>query len=175
MIKDIKFSEETKEFSTGAHRGGGNEKYPTAYLPLVEATEVLLFKQKNFPYKNREDGYIQISKNIDEFKTTGKVNLIVEAGAIFSELFFEDMFECLGKTALHFKQGAEKYGFNNWQLGMPLLGYIDSLSRHFLKLLENWEDEPHQTAFMWNILAILWTIKNLPEMNDLPVKKTQNS
>lgn len=118
---------------------------------------------------------MQIIKNIDDFKTTGNLNLIVEAGAIFGELFFDDMFECLGQTALHFKQGAEKYGFNNWQLGMPLLDYVGSLSRHFLKVVEGWEDEPHQTAFMWNVLATMWTAKNLPEMNDLPIKKNTKS
>lgn len=64
MIKDIKFSEETKEFSTGAHRGGGNDKFPTAYLPLVEATEVLLFKQKSFPCKKEKTAICKSLKTL---------------------------------------------------------------------------------------------------------------
>ena len=173
-IKDIKFSEETKEFATGAHRGGG-EKYPTEYLPFVEAMEVLKASKTLSKY-SREEACDKISQNIENFKKTGDPALIAEAGAIFAQINYKSMFECLGKTALHFKQGADKYGMNNWQLGMPLLDYIGSLSRHFIKFVEGWDDEPHDTAFMWNVLTIMWTTVNLPTMNNLHIKKnTKNN
>lgn len=168
-IKNIKFSEETKEFETGAHRGGGS-KYPMEYLPLVEVIQVLKIAN-SLPSYNEEDGYIKISENIELFKKTGKLNLIAEAGAIFGKLNFKNMFECLGQTSLHFKQGADKYGYNNWQLGMRLFDYVGSLSRHLVKIVEKWDDEPHETAFMWNIFAIMWTVKKLPQMNNLPIQK----
>lgn len=170
-IKEIKFSEETREFKTGAHRGGGN-KYPMEYLPLVEATKILKVA-KSLPHYNEEEGYAKICKNIEEFKKTGNPDLIAEVGAIFGILNYENMFECLGQTALHFKQGADKYGINNWQLGMPLMDYVGSLSRHLIKVIEKWDDEPHQTAFMWNVLTIMWTTVNLPEMNNLPIKNNE--
>lgn len=168
-IKDIKFSEETKEFTTGAHRGGG-EKYPTEYLPLVETMKVLKIA-KTLPKHSKEEAYDKISQNIEEFKKTGNPALIAEAGAIFGQVNYENIFECLGKTALHFKQGADKYGMNNWQLGMPLLDYVGSLTRHCIKFVEGWDDEPHDTAFMWNVFTTMWTTENLPEMNNLPIKK----
>lgn len=168
QLKDIKFSEETKEFTTGAHRGGG-DKAPMEYLPMVEAIE-LLTCSKNLPCYNKEEAYEKIGFSIEEFKVTGNLNLIKEAGAIFGKLHFHNMYACLEQTALHFKQGAEKYGFNNWQRGMPLLNYAGSLSRHLMKVIDEWDDEPHHTAFMWNVLAIMWTVKHVPQMNNLHLR-----
>lgn len=168
QLKGIKFSEETKEFSTGAHRGGG-DKAPMEYLPMTEAIEVLICSN-NLPSYTKEEAYAKIASNIDEFKITGDLTLVKEAGAIFGKLYFHNVYACLEQTALHFKQGADKYGFNNWQRGMPLLDYAGSLSRHFIKVIEGWDDEPHHTAFMWNVLAIMWTVKHIPQMNNLPLR-----
>ena len=52
--------------------------------------------------------------------------------------------------------------------GIPAHCYIDSGVRHLIKWADNWDDEPHDRAFLWNMFGLLWTIKHHPELNDLP-------
>ena len=74
-----------------------------------------------------------------------------------------DMFLEVSK---HFEEGAKKYGENNWQKGIPTHCYIDSAVRHYLKWLRGDQDEPHDRAFVWNILCCIWTCIRKPELND---------
>lgn len=76
----------------------------------------------------------------------------------FSTMFLE--------VAKHFEAGAKKYGEYNWQMGIPAHCYIDSAVRHYLKWLRGDKDEPHDRAFVWNILCCIWTCKHKPELND---------
>ena len=41
----------------------------------------------------------------------------------------------------HFENGAVKYGDNNWKLGQPLSGYLDSGLRHAFNTLDLQVDE----------------------------------
>lgn len=63
--------------------------------------------------------------------------------------------------AKHFEAGAHKYGDNNWRKGIPINVFIDSAIRHFCKFMRNDTDEPHDIAFMWNVVCCIWTINNL--------------
>lgn len=63
--------------------------------------------------------------------------------------------------AKHFEAGARKYGDNNWRKGIPINVFIDSAVRHFCKFMRGDTDEPHDIAFMWNVICCIWTIKNL--------------
>ena len=71
--------------------------------------------------------------------------------------------------AKHMEEGALKYSERNWQQGIPLHCFIDSGVRHLLKLMRGDQDERHDRAFVWNIMGALWTIRNYPELCDLPV------
>lgn len=77
------------------------------------------------------------------------------------------------ETAIHFEDGAKKYGENNWQKGIPVYCYIDSAVRHYLKFLRGDTDEPHDRAFVWNILCAIWTCISKPELNSYD--KTKNT
>lgn len=77
-------------------------------------------------------------------------------------------------VAKHFEEGAKKYGDNNWRRGIPVHVYIDSAVRHYLKYLATWEDEPHDRAFVWNLMCCIWTCINKPELNDYVAKKGVN-
>ena len=78
--------------------------------------------------------------------------------------------ELLLEVAKHFEDGAKKYGENNWQKGIPTHCYIDSAVRHYLKYLRGDTDEPHDRAFVWNILCCMWTCSHHPELNDYATK-----
>lgn len=52
---------------------------------------------------------------------------------------------------------AAKYEPRNWEKGMPLSEYINSMQRHLDKLKDGFEDEPHDDAVLWNIVAFMET------------------
>lgn len=60
------------------------------------------------------------------------------------------------EVAKHFEEGAKKYGENNWQKGLPVHCYIDSAVRHYLKWLRGDKDEPHDRAFVRNLVCCIW-------------------
>jgi hypothetical protein len=64
---------------------------------------------------------------------------------------------CL-EVAKHFEEGAKKYGESNWQKGIPVHCYIDSAVRHYLKWLRGDKDEPHDRAFVWNLMCCIWEV-----------------
>ena len=111
-------------------------------------------------------------------------------GQIFAELYlftktgdFGHLHEVLSKkepydssshmfleVSKHFEEGAEKYGENNWQKGLPVKCYINSAVRHYLKVLRGDTDEPHDRAFVWNIMCAIWTCVHKPELNGYGMK-----
>jgi len=71
------------------------------------------------------------------------------------------------RLARHYENGARKYGESNWQKGMPLSRYLDSLIRHAYKLLAGMDDEDHAAAIAWNSFAFIYT-KDKIEQGKLP-------
>ena len=62
------------------------------------------------------------------------------------------------EVSKHFEEGAKKYGENNWQKGIPADCYLDSAIRHYLKYRRGDQDEPHDRAFVWNIMCCIWEV-----------------
>lgn len=85
-------------------------------------------------------------------------NFRIAVGLDYPTLFLE--------VSKHFEEGALKYGEYNWQKGIPTHCYIDSAVRHYFKYLRGDKDEPHDRAFVWNILCCIWTCQHKPEFND---------
>lgn len=79
------------------------------------------------------------------------------------------------EVSKHFEEGAKKYGEHNWQKGIPTHCYIDSAVRHYLKYCRNDKDEPHDKAFIWNLLCCIWTCIHKPELNDYRKDKENES
>lgn len=143
MIKD---SGERREFATGAVRDIQEGKGRCDLLPLDVVNEDVVFKA------------------IENFKRTADtVHLRV---ALANCGFFPDLPTMLLEVSKHFEAGAEKYGEYNWQKGIPTHCYIDSGVRHYLKHKRGDTDEPHDRAFVWNILCCIWTCIHKPELND---------
>ena len=67
------------------------------------------------------------------------------------------------ELAIHFQQGARKYADRNWEKGIPLGVYIDSLKRHTGKVLMGEHDERHDRAMAWNVMCFLDTVERIKE------------
>lgn len=94
------------------------------------------------------------------------VNWLYLALEHFRNMIGCNMVDLLLEVSKHFEEGAKKYGEYNWQKGIPVKCYIDSAVRHYLKWLRGDNDEPHDRAFVWNIICCIWTCIHKPELND---------
>lgn len=162
MIKD---SGERRQFDTGAVRDIQEGKGRCDLLPL-DVLNYIYFLWKSDDEEERQG---LILGHINSFMMTNDTDFLV--GALDTFLLCEGtnygnwptMFL---EVAKHFEEGAKKYGEYNWQKGIPTHCYIDSAVRHYLKWLRGDDDEPHDRAFVWNILCCIWTCKHLPALND---------
>lgn len=76
----------------------------------------------------------------------------------------------LERVAWVYSRGAEKYGDNNWQKGIPFSRYLDSAERHIMEFKQGMRDEDHLAQATWNLLAILHHQEIGPAgLDDLPV------
>lgn len=126
---------------------------------LYMALEIFLVRFYEYPYLvEQDDGvwnrdwstlYDALSSIPTDFKFA--INPAINA-ALYSAIL---------DLAKHFEAGASKYGDNNWRKGIPINVFIDSAIRHFCKFMRGDTDEPHDIAFMWNVICCIWTIKNL--------------
>ena len=141
-----------QEFETGAVRDIQEGKGRCDLLPLDVVTPNIVLSH--------------VLARINDFKDTGETRYLVSALESFcvdSEWGAPTM---LLEVSKQFEDGAKKYGENNWQKGIPTKRYIDSAIRHYLKWTRGDDDEPHDRAFCWNIIACLWTCKHKPELHD---------
>ena len=108
---------------------------------------------------------------IEDFKKSGDVADLYAVLGVFCNKVYVNHNEMMLEVARHFEEGAKKYGENNWQKGIPVHSFIDSAIRHLLKYKSGWSDEPHDRAFVWNIMCAIWTCKHKPELDDFTVRK----
>lgn len=154
MIKD---SGCRTEFESGAVRDIQKGKGRCDLLPL----EVVGFLIGD------DDGLTKgVLTNLAYFQQLGDVEFLRDALKSFLVRSGWDYYTMILEVSIHFEEGAEKYGENNWQKGLPAKCYINSAVRHFLKYLRGDDDERHDRAFVWNILCCMWTCIHYPELND---------
>lgn len=148
-------SGERRKFSTGSVRDIAEGKGRCDLMPLDVVAKLLDDSNLHFIAEFKEDGDVQNLYNVLYTFAMGNT-----AGMILD-------------VAKHFEDGAKKYGEYNWQKGIPVHCYIDSALRHYLKFIRGDGDEPHDRAFVWNILCCIWTCKHIPAMNDFSLKVEQ--
>lgn len=142
MIKD---SGERREFESGAVRDMQEGKGRCDLLPLDVASV--------FFYSD------DILWQINLFRLTGDTKHLYGALDFFCIARYKNSKETmLLEVAKHFEEGAKKYGENNWQKGLPPSCYIDSAIRHYLKCSRGDDDEPHDRAFIWNLMCCIWEV-----------------
>ena len=153
MIQD---SGKRREFGTGAVRDIAEGKGRCDLLPLD-----VLAKLLDAP----------CLEPIEEFKRSKDVWLLLRSISMFVGCD-QDICTAMLEVSKHFEEGAKKYGDNNWKKGIPLHCYIDSAVRHFIKHLRGDTDEPHERAFIWNLLCAVWTYIHKPELDDIEIDLT---
>lgn len=149
-------SGERRQFETGAVRDIAQGKGRCDLMPLGVIGKLL---------------GIDCLVYINEYLYKGDPNYLWMTLGSFVDHCGMNLYTALLEVAKHFEDGAVKYGDRNWEKGIPIHCYIDSAVRHFIKFLRGDEDEPHDRAFMWNILCAMWTHENYPELIDIPANK----
>lgn len=145
----IKDSGARSEFSTGAVRDIQTGKGRPTLMPLHVVATLM----------DEHLGGDVIMQSIAHFTDTGNTSYLYKALTEFAVWVYEDTVETmLLEVAIHFEEGALKYGENNWQKGLPVNCYLDSAIRHYLKYRRGDEDEPHDRAFVWNIMCCIWEV-----------------
>ena len=158
-----------REFETGAVRDIAEGKGRCDLLPLTTVATYLRSFTGSREGQIRNDEVADILTMIDMFQREGTESTIYQAITKFINLKgYDSVITALLEVSKHYEDGARKYAERNWEKGIPCHCYVDSGVRHLLKWIDNWDDEPHDRAFLWNMFGLMWTIKNLPEMNDLP-------
>ena len=159
----IKDSGARREFETGAVRDIQEGKGRCDLLPFEVLADL-------YSTRTNQLGASHILRNLGRFTETGQIAYLENAvedfllndtpfgDANWSTVFLE--------VSKHFEEGCKKYGENNWQKGIPVHCYVDSATRHYLKWLRGDKDEPHDRAFVWNIICCIWTCENKPELNE---------
>ena len=160
----LKDSGQRTEFESGAVRDLQVGKGRCDLLPLDIVGELIKAPELNL---------------IEEFKEKKDVKYLYRATEMFAATTNVDVFTLMIEVSKHFESGAIKYGDNNWKKGMGLHYYLSSAVRHFLEHKRGDTDEPHNRAFVWNLLCAAWTLKHKPELDDInidmaPQPKTPN-
>lgn len=156
MIKD---SGDRTEFETGAVRDLREGKGRCDLMPLDVVAET---------FKNIDNEASEVISLLHQFKVTKIIGYLYRilrdiAGSSDREVIAQTFLD----VAIHFEEGAKKYGENNWQKGIPVHCYLDSAIRHYLKAVRGDDDEPHARAFVWNIMCCIWTCEHHPELIDI--------
>lgn len=110
-------------------------------------------------YAINDEILIRIGKFVDE----KEVRYLFDAIKIFCEKEAIAPYEVLLSVSRHFEEGAKKYAPRNWEKGISISSYIDSAVRHYCKHKNYDQDEPHGTAFIWNLICLIETIKRITE------------
>lgn len=131
------------EFATGAVRDMREGKGRMDLMPLGVVEELL----------DNDEVVIGIRHFMEEGLTLYlRMSLRTFADKAFNGCYPTMLLE-VGKQ---FEEGAKKYGENNWQKGIEPKYYVDSAIRHYLKWRRGDKDEPHDRAFVWNIMCCIW-------------------
>lgn len=162
MIQD---SGDRRQFESGAVRDMAGGKGRCDLMPLFDVANVFRFVGEESAYEilyklssllrddlSQKEKYEYCMMILSDFVDFQRE--LHETSGSFPNLFLE--------VAVHYEEGAKKYGEHNWEKGLPLWCYVDSATRHFLKYLDSWDDERHDRAFVWNILGYMYTIRNMP-------------
>ena len=158
-IPHILDSGDRTQFESGAVRDMRAGKGRCDLMPLDVVAELV----------NRNEYDDSMFWFIYRFQETDDVEYLYKSLDWFHVEYRWDVFTMLLEVAIHFEDGANKYGDNNWRKGIPVKVFLDSALRHYIKFLRGDKDEPHDRAVCWNLMCAIWTAKHKPELDDYRV------
>lgn len=173
-MAELKDSGARRQFESGAVRDIAEGKGRCDLLPLDIVGKLFRHYAMYSPDPDIDQNFDYavetILNNIDDFIRNGQSSEpIYDAICTFIKISdFKSLPNAMMEVSKHYEDGARKYAERNWEKGINCHCYVDSGIRHLLKWIDNWKDEPHDRAFIWNMLGLLWTVKHRPECNDLP-------
>ena len=163
-----------REFESGAVRDIVTGKGRCDLVPLSSAAIIIFSSYSPVPdvdhMKRNVERYVlealdeymirydESASKSEEYLSRAVQIFLIARGWTKDDAFLE--------VSKHYEEGALKYGEYNWQKGIPCHSYIDSAIRHLMKWCRGDNDEPHDRAFLWNILSLHWTTVNHPELVD---------
>jgi len=157
-MADLLDSGERREFGNGAVRDVADGKGRCDLLPLKILGD----------FFTRDGKPNEIFYLIENYVRSGDTKELFRAMDEFNEWHWKNNRTMFLEVAKQYEDGARKYADRNWEKGIPVHVFIDSGVRHYLKFLRGDTDEPHDRAFIWNMLGAIWTHENKPELIDLP-------
>lgn len=128
---------------------------------LVEATETII----NL-----------VNREYSQFVVMGYDDNGVPSVRTEYDAFVDGFVKMLSELAIHYENGAEKYGPNNWKKGIPVTGgdrggsFFDSGRRHLNQFLAGSDDEHHLISCIWNFTCAIHVI-----LNENKTKKSEES
>lgn len=144
-MAEILDSGNRREFESGAVRDIQEGKGRCDLMPLDVLAEVM---------------HDPILKDIYGFTQDNDTGMLMRTINDFCHVYSRSVASVFLNLSKHFEAGAQKYGERNWEKGIPVHCYIDSAVRHYLKMIDGWTDEPHDRAFIWNIVCCIWTVEH---------------
>ena len=138
-------------------------------LPMDIISSVYSFKREHYSDLElcplvEEDLFFYI----DKFMKLNNTDFIYHILLRFMQKEYNGSIEtAIMELAVHYEKGARKYSEYNWTKGLPTHCFLDSGLRHALKYFRGDKDEPHERAFMWNLVGLLWTRRHKPELDDI--------
>ena len=165
-----------RDFGTGAVRDMADGKGRFDLMPLTNIADWIEWNSRVYVKQMEKIQEVpiisKILQHIGNFIYDGDIENLYYCLSCFTYSHFETIENMLLQVSKHYENGTKKYGERNWEKGINIHSYIDSACRHFIKFCYNCCDEPHDLAFMWNIMCCLWTIDNCnKELIDLPYTK----
>lgn len=156
-----------QEFESGAVRDISEGKGRMDLLPLDVVADLLRYDNRIDPCVKGIDILDCITLYMRGPHDPSDEKLIFHALFTFGRENGWELPTMILHVSKHFEAGCNKYGERNWEKGIPAHCYIDSALRHYFKWMRGDIDEPHDRAFVWNLLCLLWTMRHRPECNDL--------
>lgn len=161
----LKDSGERKKFESGAVRDISEGKGRCDLLPLSAVDQLLRTRDNSDILRPHDKSVLYY---LDLFiRTKNSIYLLDAVNTFINETYEGDVFTAMLEVSVHYEDGARKYSDRNWEKGIPLHNFLDSGIRHYLKWLRGDRDEPHDRAFIWNMLGAIWTLDNHPELDDV--------
>lgn len=152
-----------REFESGAVRDISEGKGRCDLLPLDVLSLYFTINDKPNPVLNYIHHYIY----------EGDIHNLMHALSSFDYLHWNDALTMMLEASHQYEDGAKKYNERNWEKGIPVHCYIDSGVRHYLKFVRRDDDEPHDRAFVWNMLCAIRTHTTNMGLVDLSFNLTE--